>query len=489
MGPPAPAIYGISGWDTSTALATASGAGVDGSAAGVSLVMAFYLNSLPSGTSQQLIRRLASSAGYDLSVTTGSALRAQFGNGTALVAAPTRTFVAGDVGKIHLVGMSADIAATSAYLYFDRGQVGASTAIAAFVPFSSTMAMGSSISGVTPATSCTILGMAGRDTPLSLADFQAICDASRAAGRLDLGGVPMLHMYSSPQGGAMPATLPDTIGGEHMTFALGSPANLDVVQVPNVWGWVPPEALEVPETIPGLKAWFDSRNPAHFALGAGGEVSAWLSRAGSLAGITWLQGTASNQPIRVASDPQFNNLPAVLLDGVNDSIATNDQAAWTFMHDGTGHSVFRVFRVDSTGPSAQRPLNNATNAVQIGFLQQFSTTIFSFQIVNGSGTSVALWNVNTPQHYARDVSRWQMLGHVTGTSHSRVSGSSLTFADVGGPPSGAASTYPLRMGASPTVTQPFKGQIVQELYYDHVLTAGETTQLANWAASIYGVAP
>lgn len=228
-------IYGISGWDVSTALATAVGAGVDGSAAGVSLVLAFQLVSVPV-VAQQLVRRIGTNAGYDWAVTAAGILRAQFGTGATFAIAPTRTFVAGDEGKIHVACMSSD--ALNAYMYFDRAQVGASTATAAFSPAATgAMALGSTVAGATPATSFTILGVAGRDTHLSLADYQTICDASKAAGRFALGGITMLHSYASPQGGAMPSTLTDTIGGEGMTFAVGAAANLDIVQVPNVWGF------------------------------------------------------------------------------------------------------------------------------------------------------------------------------------------------------------------------------------------------------------
>lgn len=231
-----PLIYGISGWDASTALATASGQGVDGSAAGVSLVFVFYLNSVPVAAEQQ-IRRIGANSGYDLSCTSTPIMRAQFGTGATFATAPTRTLVADDVGKIHVVGMSADVAGTAAYFYFDRAQVGASTPIASFAPAVSTMALGSTVTGTTPSTSFTILGVAGRDTPLTLADYQTICDATKAAKRLALGGVTMLHSYAAPQGGAMPSSLPDTIGAESMTFAVGAAANLDVVTVPDVWGF------------------------------------------------------------------------------------------------------------------------------------------------------------------------------------------------------------------------------------------------------------
>lgn len=253
-------------------------------------------------------------------------------------------------------------------------------------------------------------------------------------------------------------------------------------------GAVTPPAVEVPETIPGLMAWFDSRSTEWFALGAGGEVSAWMSRAGSLSGIAWLQGTASNQPIRVASEPTMNGLPAVRLDGINDWLDANSPTAGQRLHTGLGASSFRIFRIDSTGGLNQRLLSSMNAASEIGVFHLHQTGATITQIANGSGVLVSNWTINAVSHTARDVSRWQMWAHSTGLAHSRVSGSNLTFADAGGPPSLAAPTRTLRLGASPGGVSPVKGLLAQELYYDHVPTAGETTQLANYFAPIYGIA-
>jgi hypothetical protein len=251
---------------------------------------------------------------------------------------------------------------------------------------------------------------------------------------------------------------------------------------------VAPPALEVPLQIPGLMAWFDSRDPAYFALGGGGEVNAWMSCAGSLGPIAWQQGTAANQPIRAPVEPLFNNLPAVLFDGVNDWLDANSATAGVRLHNGLGGSTFRIFRLDSTGGASQKILGSANTATEIGISQTLSTANMGLLVANGSGTFVSNWTLSTAAHIARDVSRWQMWGYVAGTSHSRVSGSNLTFADAAGPPSTSPPTRILRLGAASNGSLAVKGLLPQELHYDHVLTAGETTQLAAWAASTYGVA-
>jgi hypothetical protein len=68
-------------------------------------------------------------------------------------------------------------------------------------------------------------------------------------------------------------------------------------------------------------------------------------------------------------------------------------------------------------------------------------------------------------------------------------GTWLTNNDVAGvDPSPANPTRALRFGASITGTFPLKGPVVQRLYYNRVLSAGEATQLANYFAPIYNIA-
>jgi len=248
---------------------------------------------------------------------------------------------------------------------------------------------------------------------------------------------------------------------------------------------VGPPALEAPELVPGLMAWYDSRTPAWITGTT--TVSGWVSRAGLLGAIPWSQGSATNQPTYALAVPELGGKNALLLDGVNDWLVTSNQNAWTFLHNGTGASVFRVYRMDSTGGSVQAVLAGQNNPVHIGITNTFSTTNAILQVANGVSPLANSWSFAAAAHVARDVSRWQMWGYGAGLQHSRVSGSSLSNPDAVAP-SAAPPSHVLRLGSSPTGTSPFKGHIAQEIYYDHVLAAGETSQLAAWAAAEYGVA-
>ncbi len=247
-----------------------------------------------------------------------------------------------------------------------------------------------------------------------------------------------------------------------------------------------PNGLEAPLTISGLKAWFDSRTNAYMTISTG--ISSWVSRAGSLGSIAWTQGTGGNQPAYATAVASLNGQNAVQFDGTNHYFDINNTNAMKFLHDGTGASSFVVYRMDSTGGATQALFSSGQAAAQTGVLFQGTTTQLQPRVYNGSGAVLNTWNLATAAHYARDASRWQMWAYIDGTVHSRVSGSSLTNADtVGQDPNTGNPTNALRLGGLPSGASLFKGYVAQKLYYDHVLTAGETTQLATWAASIYGV--
>lgn len=246
---------------------------------------------------------------------------------------------------------------------------------------------------------------------------------------------------------------------------------------------VVPPGPEAPELVPGLKAWFDSRDPAYFTFGFGTEVAAWASRAGSIAGVSWVQAASASRPLRNPSVPELGGRPAVQFDGVDDSILTNNQNAWAFLHNGSGYSRFMVWRIDSTGAIQRFGQTSTSNAVGAQFLSQ--ATSVTATIASGGATANG-WTINAAPHYARNVSRWQMFGYATGTQHARVSNSSLTNADTGAP-SVANPAEPYRIGTLASGIQPLKGWIAQDVYYDHVLSEAETAQLADWARAQYGV--
>jgi hypothetical protein len=246
---------------------------------------------------------------------------------------------------------------------------------------------------------------------------------------------------------------------------------------------------DAPLLVPGLKAWFDSRDSQYFQL-TGSGVGKWTSRAGSMGAIAWTQSAASNQPQLSGSVSSLAGRQAVAFEG-NDFFDTDNTNAWTYLHNGTGAGWFAVLRLDTAGSASQTfLLNNNASTSETGVFQQFTTTNELLRIGNGGGVNyVNNWTNNgSATHYARDVSRWQTWGHVSGTQSSAVSGGRLTNGDVSGQnPTGSNPSRTLRFGAGVTGNNCFQGFVAQLAFFDHPLTETERGTLAAWAQRLYGV--
>lgn len=238
-GGPRRMVYGLSSWDASTALATATGAGTAGSAVtGVSGIVVWSVGQVPTGTQNWFGRGIASNTGWIMR-SNNATVQMICGNGAVSATAPTRTIVAGDVGKLQITALSCDIAAV--FQYSNAAQVGTNTALAGYSPTAATQrtCIGSSASGVAAAVDYTIYSVCSRDSHLTLADFQTICAATKAQnnGRIALGGITMDHQWNAPASATVPATLSDQIGADTMSFVVGSEANLVSAAVPLVWAF------------------------------------------------------------------------------------------------------------------------------------------------------------------------------------------------------------------------------------------------------------
>lgn len=253
---------------------------------------------------------------------------------------------------------------------------------------------------------------------------------------------------------------------------------------PAARGRVSLAAREAPLNISGLAAWYDSRDDDYITLATG--ISAWVSRAGSLGTATLSQGTAANQPLYTTSVATLGNRPAVQFDGTNDSLFGATASQWTFLHNGSGATIFMVLRADSTGGATQRVFSTSESATEHGCLFQLTTTTARALVYNGSGTAASDLNSSTSALFARDVSRWQVWDYDTSNGQDLyVSGSSAT--QTAGSPSATAATRALRIGANSSSGSAFKGFIAQVIVYTRVISAAERAALASWANQQYGV--
>lgn len=120
-----------------------------------------------------------------------------------------------------------------------------------------------------------------------------------------------------------------------------------------------PAALEVPETIPGLVAWW--RADSGITLN-GADVSAWLSKVN---GHVLSQGTAARQPLFTAADANFNGEPVVdfrflnteFLDGPA-ALAATLEGAFTIGAD---------LKLDTTAAGGRGLISGFTAANPTGF--------------------------------------------------------------------------------------------------------------------------
>jgi hypothetical protein len=243
--------------------------------------------------------------------------------------------------------------------------------------------------------------------------------------------------------------------------------------------------LEVPEQIPDLAAWYDSRTDDYFAL-AGSSITTWLSRAGSMGGAPLTQGTASNQPVRALAVPALGGRNGVQFDGVNDFLAGLAPADWPFLHNNTGRTIVTLEYVDSTGGVDQ--VLHGTNQFVAG-----STGVFWWSrvnsidgvIYNASGAALnALSSLSAPFR-TRDLLRWRAWAHGGGVSTVSASGASVSNPDAG-VASALAPVYPFRLGQiSGGGGNNFKGYMPQLLFYKRVLTPAELASLGGFFAAEY----
>lgn len=247
---------------------------------------------------------------------------------------------------------------------------------------------------------------------------------------------------------------------------------------------------EAPLSISDMAFFFDARTDDYFTFSSGSQISAWVSRAGSLGSVSWPQGTSGNQPTRATAVASLGNKNAVLFDGSDDFFQATTAAQWAFLSNGTGATIFTVERLDSTGPATQNVMGTmSAGAAAVGSWQQHRSGDLLIRIGNGSGTYLNNQVILTASHYQKDTSRWRAWAHGSGVQKSYVSGSTATLADTGGQvASSSAPEYALRVGRGATSSSSMKGYLAVSIGYTRDLSAAEIAILASWANIEFGVA-
>jgi hypothetical protein len=226
---PAPTLErGWSGFDTSTRLCLRTTQGNFGTAVGgIGVVGMGRLDALPASGTHRMFIRFNGNDGFDLRCDSNN-LRVTVGNGAITATPAARALVAGDVGEFHVCGLSWDPGTNLVSFFFDRALVG-TAALAGYSPATGRRCViGSNDTPSNVMTTWTFAGAATRDAPLTLADFQAVCDASKLAGYFSRGAIAFDHAWRMPRYRVAPDYLRDTgdVGGADFEFDTGDERNL-----------------------------------------------------------------------------------------------------------------------------------------------------------------------------------------------------------------------------------------------------------------------
>lgn len=196
-----------------------------------------------------------------------------------------------------------------------------------------------------------------------------------------------------------------------------------------------------------LDLWWAAISDAFFTFSSGAQINDWVTRAaldptlGALGAQILRQGTTANQPLRILANPLMGGQNSVRYDGVTDFLAIVTSSIMKMLHDGSRSAMFFGLRVDSTGGAIGDLIRSANTVATIGVRYVLNATSFNFTVYNGSGSTLNSWTGFDLPHYARDVTRCQMIGYDGDALHSRVAGSALSNADaVGQSPSTANPT-------------------------------------------------
>jgi hypothetical protein len=239
-----------------------------------------------------------------------------------------------------------------------------------------------------------------------------------------------------------------------------------------------------------LKAWFDPTSDDYFTFSTGAQISAWVSRLGSLGAVTMAQATSGNQPLRSVATASLNNKNTVQFDGSDDFLAGATPSDWTFMHNNTGACVLTIERADSTGVATQYPYDTCSNsAANIGMFISLGASM-TVRVANGSGTFQNNFSTAVSAHFSRDVSKWRAWTYGGGSAGFHVTGSSLSQADTGGQtPSVAAPSNALTLGRSSAgVSTSFKGHLGDIVILSEVPSSTVRNEIVALLATKWAVA-
>lgn len=248
----------------------------------------------------------------------------------------------------------------------------------------------------------------------------------------------------------------------------------------------------IPSQLSGLQLWVrsDAESDVSYETGTSPDIRRVdsITNRGALGG-TLAQGTSANKPVN-ASFPEGR---AAFFDGSNDRLVSSLAATnFKFLHDGTGATVFTVYRTPDISSAAQALVATETVlASDIGVVLR-TRTDGGMRLSISDGTS--LDNFNTAAGVAQSNAT-----HVTCLRHSatetdvidiRLDGTQVANATSYPTitPSSADPSNTLVVGSRSDNGDPFSGYLPEVIIYDRYLTDAECAQveayLARWTMAV-----
>lgn len=231
-----------------------------------------------------------------------------------------------------------------------------------------------------------------------------------------------------------------------------------------------------PIDINNLYAWYDSSDASSITKDGSNLVSQWNDVSGNGKHVT---ATTTARPTDTANGIDF--------DGTANFMASATASDWTFLHSGTGSTVFVVMETGSANPGVSMSMLGTSNTATAGviYYAEDSAVNDGTRMFNYNGSALVLNYSNSdvaPQQTTNILS--YLYGTEAGASNDLnmyALNSNYRNSDNLNTPSTNAPTHPLAIGANGSGNGGFFNGLIKEvLIYKRKLTTTEREKVANY---------
>jgi hypothetical protein len=244
----------------------------------------------------------------------------------------------------------------------------------------------------------------------------------------------------------------------------------------------PPTGSFSPADITNLYAWYKYDN---LLLSGSTNVSAALDKSGNSRHA--VMPTAGQQPTYSATGGA-NNLPYWTgTDAVSGGryLLAGVAADWTFLHNGSGHTVFIISKTASTQQNYIFGTQTGTGASLGGSVVRINNTTANWTIGNAAISIIS-------QNFAWTQTSWGKLAFSGSTGGNpdysvRVNGVDVVSVNESAVPAATTSTQKLGIGSGGGGAYSSAVSFHEVIIYNRELTSSEVSQVESYLSSSYGV--